>query len=354
MKAQVFYEARKMKLEELPIPEVTDIDVLVKVKNVGICGSDISYYYGLSPLGTSTGKGPLVLGHEFTGEVIEVGKVPKSMGLFKEGDRVVVNPVQNCNACNTCAAGHSNVCENLNVPGVTVNGGFAEYCLSRYTGMFKLPDSVSFESGAFTEPLACAVYGIKKLSIEPGQFVIVFGPGPMGQMMIQLCKSVGAGQVALIGTRDYRLEMGKKLGADFVFNIKDKNSKYFVTDLKKAISDATKGRLAERAIVPTSSNTAFEMAVEVTGNCSIILHFGLPNEDDVIHVPALSFHTMDKEIRSSWLAPLTWPTAIRILEEGLINVKDLISHRYPLEETKRAIINLKSRVDNPMKAQIVL
>jgi len=354
MKAQVFYEARKMKLEELPIPEVTDIDVLVKVKNVGICGSDISYYYGLSPLGTPSGKGPLVLGHEFTGEVVEVGKVPKAMNLFKKGDRVVVNPVQNCNACNTCAAGHSNVCENLNVPGVTVNGGFAEYCLSRYTGMFKLPDSVSFESGAFTEPLACAVYGIKKLSIEPGQFVIVFGPGPMGQMMIQLCKSVGAGQVALIGTRDYRLEMGKKLGADFVFNIKDKNSKYFVTDLKKAISDATKGRLAERAIVPTSSNTAFEMAVEVTGNCSIILHFGLPNEDDVIHVPALSFHTMDKEIRSSWLAPLTWPTAIRILEEGLINVKDLISHRYPLEETKRAIINLKGRVDNPMKAQILL
>jgi len=354
MKAQVFYEARKMKLEELPIPEVTDIDVLVKVKNVGICGSDISYYYGLSPLGTPSGKGPLVLGHEFTGEVVEVGKVPKAMNLFKKGDRVVVNPVQNCNACNTCAAGHSNVCENLNVPGVTVNGGFAEYCLSRYTGMFKLPDSVSFESGAFTEPLACAVYGIKKLSIEPGQFVIVFGPGPMGQMMIQLCKSVGAGQVALIGTRDYRLEMGKKLGADFVFNIKDKNSKYFVTDLKKAISDATKGRLAERAIVPTSSNTAFEMAVEVTGNCSIILHFGLPNEDDVIHVPALSFHTMDKEIRSSWLAPLTWPTAIRILEEGLINVKDLISHRYPLEETERAIIDLKNRVDNPMKAQILL
>ncbi|MBC8387207.1 MAG: hypothetical protein H8E13_04065, partial [Actinobacteria bacterium] len=105
---------------------------------------------------------------------------------------------------------------------------------------------------------------------------------------------------------------------------------------------------------PTSSNDAFEQAIEITGNCAILVHFGLPNEDDVIHVPALSFHTMDKQIRATWLAPLSWPTAIRILEEGLINVKDLISHRYPLEETERAIIDLKSRVDNPMKAQILL
>jgi L-iditol 2-dehydrogenase len=87
MQAQVFYEGEKMELEEIPIPEVTDIDVLVKVKNCGICGSDISYYYGLSPVGTATGKGPLVLGHEFTGEVVEVGAVAKSMNLFKPGDR---------------------------------------------------------------------------------------------------------------------------------------------------------------------------------------------------------------------------------------------------------------------------
>ena len=354
MKAQVFYEAQKMKLEELPIPEVTDIDVLVKVKNVGICGSDISYYYGLSPLGTPSGKGPLVLGHEFTGEVVEVGKVPKSMNLFKEGDRVVVNPVQNCNACYACASGQTHLCENVSVPGVTVNGGFAEYCISKYTGLFKLPDDMSYAVGAFTEPFACAVNGMKKLEIEPGQTLVIIGPGPMGQMMVQLAKSTGAGKIILIGIMDYRLEMGKKNGADYIFNTKNKDSKYYVADLKKAISDLTNGRLADRAIVPTSSNDAFEQAIEITGNCAILVHFGLPNEDDVIHVPALSFHTMDKQIRATWLAPLSWPTAIRILEEGLINVKDLISHRYPLEETKRAIINLKSRVDNPMKAQIVL
>jgi L-iditol 2-dehydrogenase len=354
MKAQVFYEAEKMQLEEIPIPDVADIDVLVKVKNVGICGSDISYYYGLSPLGTSTGKGPLVLGHEFTGEVTKVGKVPAGMGLFKEGDRVVVNPVQNCNACYACASGQTHLCENSSVPGVTVNGGFAEYCVSKYTGLFKLPDDMSFAVGAFTEPFACAVNGMKKLEIEPGQFVAVFGPGAIGLMMVQLAKSIGAGKVALIGTRDYRLEMGKENGADYIFNTRDKNSKYYVADLKKAISDLTSGKLADRAITPTSSNDAFEQAIDITGNCAILVHFGLPNEGDVIRVPALSFHTMDKQIRAAWLAPLAWPTAIRCMAEGLVNVEALLTHKYPLENTEKAIINLKNRVDNPIKVQIVL
>ncbi len=352
MKAQVFYDAEKMDLEEIPVPEVTDIDVLVQVKNCGICGSDISYYYGLSPIGTPTGKGPLVLGHEFTGDVVEVGAVAKSMNLFRPGDRVVVNPVQHCNACYACAAGQTNLCANLYVPGVTANGGFAEYCVSRYTGLFKLPDTVSYAAGAFTEPLACAVYGMKKLEIEPGQFVAIFGPGPMGLMMVQMAKSVGAGKVALIGTRDYRLEAGKKWGADVVFNISEKKSPYYVADLKEAIADLTHGALADRAIVPTSSNDAFEQAIDITGNAAILVHFGLPNEGDVIHVPALSTHTMDKEIRFSWLAPLTWPAAIRSISEGLVDVEKLVTSTVPLEDTESAIRALRERIDDPIKVQI--
>jgi len=352
MQAQVFYESEKMELEELPVPRVTDVDVLVRVKNCGICGSDISYYYGLSPVGTPTGKGPLVLGHEFTGEVVEVGSVAKSMNLFKPGDRVVVNPVQHCNACYACAAGHTNLCANLYVPGVTANGAYAEYAVSRYTGLFKLPDSVSYAAGAFIEPFACAVYGVKKLAVEPGQFVAVFGPGPIGLMMVQLIKSVGAGKVALVGTRDYRLEEGKKWGADYLINISEPKSAYYAKDLKAAIADLTHGALAERAIVPTSSNAAFEQAIDITGNAAIIVHFGLPNADDVIHVPALSTHTMDKDIRFSWLAPMVWPTAIRAIAEGLVNVESLVSSYVPLSEAGQAIRNLKERAHDPIKVQV--
>jgi threonine dehydrogenase-like Zn-dependent dehydrogenase len=355
MKAQVFYEAEKMKIEEIPIPKLNTIEVLVKVKRVGICGSDISYYYGLSPVGTPTGKGPIVLGHEFTGEVVEVGDVPAMLGLFSPGDRVVVNPVQNCNACYECAEGNSHQCEKLNVPGVTTNGGFAEYCVSRYTGLFKLPDNVSYSAGAFTEPLACAINALKKLEIRPGDFVAIFGPGAMGDMMVQMCKRLGAGKIALIGaTNDWRLEQGKRFGADYLFNATSKSSKYYVPDLKKAISDITGGKLAARAIVPTSANEAFELAVDIVGNCGLIVHFGLPNEDDVIKIPALSFHTMDKEIRSAWLAPLAWPTAIRAIQEKLLDVESLITGTFPLEDTEKAIRILKTDPGNQIKIQIVI
>jgi threonine dehydrogenase-like Zn-dependent dehydrogenase len=352
MKAQVFYEAEKMQMEDIPVPAVADTDVLVRVKNVGICGSDVSYYYGLSPLGTETGKGPLVLGHEFTGEVVEVGAVARSMNLYRPGDRVVVNPVQHCNACTACYNGDTNMCQNMYVPGVTAHGGFAEYCLSRYTGLFKLPDSVSYAAGAFTEPFACAVYGMRRLDIEPGQFVAIFGPGAIGMMMIQLAKMVGAGKVAMIGTRDYRLEVAKKSGADYVFNTEDENSVYYAADLKEAIAGLTDGRLAERAITPTSANEAFEQAIEITGNKAILVHFGLPSEDDVFHVPALSFHVMEKEIRSSWLAPFVWPTTLRIISEGLVDFEGLVTSTVPLEETEKAIRDLKDRVDEPMKVQV--
>ena len=350
MKAQVFYEAENMKLEELEIPELGPDEALVQVKACGICGSDLEYYFGRSPVGTPTGKGPIVLGHEFTGVIAELGSAGKK--LFKEGDRVVVNPVQNCNACRACLSGKTNLCTSIYVPGVTANGAFAEYCVSKYTGLVPLPDNLSFEEGAFTEPLACAAYGMKKLEIRPGQFVVISGPGPLGLMMVQLAKSIGAGKVALVGTRDYRLEKGKELGADYIFNVKEKNSPHYVKNLKEAISDLTGGRLADRAIVPSSSNDAFEQAIDITGNAAIIVHFGLPGEKDVIHVPALSTHTMDKEIRFSWLAPLMWPTTLDILANGLVKVKPLLTHSYPLEQTEGAIRAVQDREGNVIKAQI--
>ncbi len=355
MKAQVFYEAEKMKLEQIPIPQISDTEVLVKVRNVGFCGSDLSYYYGLSPVGTPTGKGPLVLGHELTGDVVEVGSVPKAMGLFKPGDRVVVNPVQYCGACDDCASGNTHFCQHGTVLGVTVNGGFAEYCASKYSGLLKLPDNVSYEAGACIEPLACAVNGMNRLDIKAGHFVAVFGPGPVGLMMVELAKKAyGAGKVALIGTRDYRLEAGKRAGADYVFNDKEPSSKYYVPDVKKAIAEVTGGRLADRVIVPTGSTEGFEQAVEAGGNCSIIVHFGLPDGDAVLKIPALSFHTMDKEIRSSWLAPLVWPQTISIVQKGLVNLEGLITHKAPLEKAEKAIQDLRNRVGNPIKCEIVL
>lgn len=353
MKASVFYEAEKMLMEDIPVPQISDIDVLVKVKNTGVCGSDIQYYYGWSSVGTATGKGPIVLGHEFSGEVVEVGAVPKAMGLFKPGDRVVVNPVQHCNACPTCAAGHFNLCDNLYVPGVSANGGFAEYCVSRYTGLFKLPDEVSYATGAFTEPLACCVYGISKMDIHPGMSVAIFGPGVIGLMLVQLAKSMGAGKVAMIGTRDYRLEAAKKAGADWLLNLSETTSPYYVDNLKTAVADLTHGAMFDRAITPTSAPEAFEQALDVTGKAAILVHFGLPGDKDIIHVPAAQTHTMDKQIRFSWLAPGVWPDTLRAMAEGLVDLEWMVTGSVPLSEAAQAIVNIRERKGNPLKVQVI-
>ena len=354
MKAQVFYEKGVMRFEEIPVPQIADDEVLVRVKACGICGSDVAYYYGNSPLETPTGKGPLVLGHEFTAEVVAVGAVPAKGKLFAPGDRVVVNPVQHCNACDICAKGYTNLCENKSVIGVSVNGGFAEYCVSKYTGLVKLPDDVSFEDGALTEPLACVTYGIKNLQIEPGNFVVIMGPGAIGLMMLQLAKSSGAGKVALVGGPgdDYRLEAGKKLGADHLINVADQTSKYYAADLEAAIGKLTEGRMADRVITPTGAVQAMEAALNVSGRRSTIVYFGLPSDKAVIRVPALKSIFWDKTIRFSWLAPFTWPTAVSAVANGLVDTKSLITHRFPMAKLEDAIKAVASREGSVLKAVV--
>ncbi len=353
MKAQVFYEPNDMRLEEVPIPEIGADEVLVKVKACGICGSDIAYYFGASSLETPTGKGPLILGHEYTGEVVEVGDIPKAMGLFKPGDRVVLDPVQYCNACDVCYRGQTNLCENKTVLGVSTNGGFAEYSKSKYTGVHPLPDNVSYEHGALTEPLACATYAIKNLEVEPGDFCVVIGPGAIGCMMVQLAKSSGAGTVALLGTRDYRLEIGGSLGADILINTADKNSKHYVEDVKAKIADLTGGKMANRVVVATGSVEAMELALAISGRRSIIVYFGLPGDEAVVRVPALEQILWDKTIRFSWLAPGTWQTALGALASGLVNVEPLVSHTFKLEELTDALTKVRDRVGNPMKPVVI-
>lgn len=348
MKAQVFYEPGKMELVETKDPECGPADVVVRVKACGICGSDVAYYFGASSLETPDGKGPCVLGHEFSGEVVEVGEIPKKLGLFVPGDRVVLDPVQYCNACEVCKRGQPNLCENKTVLGVSTDGGFAELARSSYTGAHKLPDGISFEEGALTEPLACAVYAVSKLGIEPGDLVVVYGPGAIGLMMVQLAKARGAGTVVLVGTRDYRLETGKELGADHVLST-EAGSPYHCPDVPGFIADLTGGKMARAAVTATSSLHAMEDALRVTGRRGIVVYFGLPGDQDRLSVPVLQQILWDKEIRFSWLAPNTWPAALQALASRLVRVAPLISHSYSLDNLVTALHEVRDRKGNPLK-----
>lgn len=352
MRAQVFHEPEKMQLEEVSVPPVAEDEVLIKVAQCGICGSDMAYYYGSASLETASGKGPLILGHEFTGEIAALGSAVAKTGAFKEGDPVVANPVQSNPMSNASQAGQPNLCDLKTVLGVSVDGGFAEYCVSKAGGTLKLPAGVSLEAGALAEPLACATYGVQNLKVEVGQTVAIFGAGPIGLMHTQLAKASGAGQLILIEALDYRLEKGLALGADVAINTVDKKSKYYVADLKAKIAELTNGQMCERALTATGNVGAMEAALEITGRKAIIVYFGLPADDALVKVPAAQSIFNDKTIRFSWLAPFTWPAALKAIATKRIDVESLISKRAGLSGLAAGIQSMRDHSENVLKILI--
>ncbi len=205
-----------------------------------------------------------------------------------------------------------------------------------------------------TEPLACAVHGVQRLDVHIGDFCVVMGPGAIGTMMVQLIKRSGAGKVALVGAAgdDYRLQIGKEAGADHVFNVAEPKSPYYVKDLKARIGELTDGWFADAVITPTGAVPAMESAFEISGRRARIVFFGLPADNAVVRVPALKTIFWDKTVQFSWLAPLTWPTAIDAIGNGLVNVKKFISKTVPNKDLVQAIKDVKNRVGDPMKVII--
>ena len=354
MKVQNFYEPLVMKYEEHDIPEIADNEVLVNLKAVGICGSDVSYYYGHSPLDTPNGKGPLYLGHEASGVIAKVGSIPAKLGLFKEGDRVALNPVQQCNACPACMRGEFNVCGYPEVIGVSVNGCFAEYVKIKYTHAYKIPDAVSFESGALAEPLACATHGIERLDIRLGQTVVVYGLGGIGLMMVQLAKASGAGKVIAVDVRDFSLEKAKLLGASYVINSLDKKSKYYAESVAAKVKEYNDGLLAQRCIVATSHMDALQDALVVTGACSTIVYFGLPSPEDRLSVPVLEAIQSERTIKFSWLAPLVWDNVFAVVASGQVNLDPIITHKFSLADTEAGIKLMKEGKEDKIKGIVLV
>jgi threonine dehydrogenase-like Zn-dependent dehydrogenase len=350
MKTQVLYEPEKILLEEKRIPIPNAEELLIKVKSVGICGSDVAYYYGKSSLETSDGKGPLVLGHEFTGEVVAVGD--QVGNRFSVGDRVVPNPVQANPKSKWSMKGLPNLCNDKKVLGVSIDGGFAEYAISDCNWTYKIPSHVTYDQGALTEPLACGLYAINNLNTSPDHTVVVYGPGPIGLMMVQVLKSRGVEKVILVGTRDYRLERGAELGADHIINIADSTSNHYTDNLSQVIHELNSGELADRAILATSALNAIHSALEITGRHSTIVLFGLPGDNDIMNVPILETILMDKSIRFSWLAPNTWEEAIQLISSGAVNMDRIISHTYHLDDLIDGISKVQGREDNCTKGII--
>ncbi len=202
--------------------------------------------------------------------------------------------------------------------------------------------------GALVEMLASGVHAVEKADIQFGDFVVIFGPGPVGLSMILLAHARGA-TVAVVGTRDYRLNRALKLGARHVFNTRDPRSPYHAADLAQAIAEARGGDLAERAIVATGAISAVEQALAVTGHGAVVVLMGFPDGDAVAPLPLMDCFVMEKTVTFSLLYPNLWPRTIRALREGVLSVDELITHEVSLEGVPDAFRQLTARDDDVIK-----
>ena len=319
MRVAMYYNNQDIRLEELPIPRIGPGELLVKVMASGICGSDVMEWYRIK-------KAPLVLGHEITGEIAEVGK---NVIDYHVGDRVFVSHHVPCNTCRYCLHGQHTVCETLHTTNYDP-GGFAEYLrvptLNVDRGVFVLPDEISFDEGTFIEPLACVVRGQRSARLLPGQTVLILGSGISGLLHVAMARATGAGRIIATDISAYRLDMAQRLGADFVIPAAE--------DVPARLRQVNDDRLADLVIICTGAFPAFEQALRAVDRGGTVLFFAPTEPGVVLPVPINAFWRNGITLQPSYGgSPLDISMAIDLLRARHVPINEMITHHLGLAET---------------------
>jgi L-iditol 2-dehydrogenase len=318
MRVARYYNNRDVRLEEMPKPKIGPGEIMVKVIASGICGSDVLEWYRIK-------KAPLVLGHEISGEIVEIGE---RVTRYRIGDRVFVSHHIPCNTCRYCLRGHHTACETLHTTNYDP-GGFAEYLripsLNVDRGVFLLPEELSHDQGVFVEPLGCVVRGQRVADLQPGHSVLILGSGISGLLHLLLARALGAGTIMTTDVNAFRLDMAKNLGADAAEHAGD--------DIPERFRQINGGRLADLVIVCTGAPSAFDQAMQSVDRGGTVLCFATTEPGINLSVPINEFWRNEIKIMPSYgNSPLDAVVAIDLMKAGRVNVEPMITHRLSLEE----------------------
>jgi (R,R)-butanediol dehydrogenase / meso-butanediol dehydrogenase / diacetyl reductase len=311
----LYYGSENAKIEEIPEPKVKPGTVKVKVKYAGICGTDIHEYHEQMYV-TQT---PMILGHEFVGEVVEIGE---GVLNYHVGDRVVVEPIWGCGECVSCEDGYYNTCERLQAYGLHHPGGFAEYVVVKEKNLVLLPDHLSYELAALVEPTAVAMQAVKSSTLKIGDKVVIFGAGPIGMLITQCAKASGASQIIVVEIEQKRQQLALEMGADFVIDPTKEDAVQKIKEL------TIKG--ANVAFEASGAEPAFRTGLDCLrphGELMIVSVFKKP----VSYSPLLQQKGV-KKIHTSRGYNNLFPEVIALLGKGLINVKPVITSKIKLED----------------------
>jgi len=317
MKAAVYYSLNDIRVEEMPKPKIGPDEILVEMKACGICGSDLMEWY-------LKNRAPLVLGHEPSGVIVEVGNKVKD---FKLEERVFVHHHVACLTCHYCLRGDYTMCEKFRQTRIHP-GGFAEYfrvpAPNLQIDTLKIPGNVSFEEATLIEPVACCVRALTKCKVQPEDTVVIIGAGPSGIIHAMLSRSLGASQIIVSDLVKYRLEAAKRFGADLAINPQSEN-------LVKKVREATDGRGADMVVVTAPDVKALLEGMGVCRRGGALCVFAPTSPNEYMRVnPHRLFFSEIKVIPSYSTSHVETRTALKLISSGKIKAKELISHRFPL------------------------
>ena len=324
MKASRFLGNKTFAVTDLPTPYAGPGELVLRNQVCGVCGTDVHIYHG-EP-GSADVNPPVVLGHEYSGEVVEVGE---GVTGFAVGDHVTVDPNIYCGHCAYCQNGKKQLCPSMEAIGVTRDGGFAQYSRIPASQAFKLEPTVPWEAAAMAEPLACCLHGIDLAGIQVGDKVCVVGGGAIGLLMVQLAKLSGASQIVLSEPNEKRRQVGLQLGANAAIDPTR-------PDAQEAFAQVLGGG-ANVVIECVGNVPAVKSAFQFAGKGATVLLFSVPKVDATFDLPLFEVYKKELTIKGSFVNPDTHARAVALINSGKVDFGPIITHRFTLDQLPEAI-----------------
>ncbi|MCE5344227.1 MAG: zinc-dependent alcohol dehydrogenase family protein [Eubacteriales bacterium] len=297
----------------------------IRLKNMaaGICGTDVHIYHG--DKGSADVVPPVVLGHEYSGIVLETGCEVKAL---HPGDHVTVDPNRYCGECGFCRTGRKQLCDQLFAIGVNRDGGFAQQNVVPEAQCYRLGDHVPFRAGAMAEPLSCCLHGVEKIGVHTGETVLVVGGGTIGLLMLQLARLQGASTVIVSEPVPFRREIAMQLGA---------SASAEPAKIAETIKQATGGGGVDVIMECSGNNAAAQQTLTLARKGTRILFFAVPAPEATVQLPLFDVFQKELMISGSFINPDTFQHAVSLLNAGIIQTGLLITHDYALDCVEQAI-----------------
>ncbi|MBS4218735.1 NAD(P)-dependent alcohol dehydrogenase [Bacillus sp. FJAT-49711] len=341
MKAAILNKPLDIEVKQVAVPVPKKDEALVKVFCIGVCGSDV-HYYEHGKIGRYEVKEPLILGHELAGEVVEIGDNVTNIAI---GDRVAVEPGVTCGRCEYCKSGRYNLCPDVVFMATPpVDGAWAEHVVIRSDFLFKIPDEMSYEEGALLEPLSVGIHAMKRGKATMADRLFVSGLGPIGLLAIQAAKMFGITEIYASDVVPFRGQLAKGLGVTAIFDP-------IHEDIHERIATITEQKGVNLVVETSGNGKAISDTIKIVNRGGRIVLIGLPTSDSIcLDVNQLIDGEID--VFGVFRYANTYPIAIQALKNSQIDIEDIITHKFSLDDIKDAVELARTQKDTSVKVMI--